>query len=48
MSRPVAGIFWGCILAVIAVMVLVIFWGDEDGNDMSAWAWIDVVSLFNL
>jgi len=42
-SRLIAGIFWGCIVAVVAVVLLVASQGNGNGLDPSAWAWIDVV-----
>lgn len=44
-SRPVAGIFWGSLVAVSIVMLLVLTKGKDGGRDPSGWAWIDVVSL---
>lgn len=42
-SKPVLGIFWGCILAILVAVLLVLFKGQELGYDPSGWAWIDVV-----
>jgi cystinosin len=41
-SRVVLGIFWGSILAVVAVIVVVASQGKDGGYDPSGWAWIDV------
>ncbi|KAI5301238.1 hypothetical protein KEM55_008783 [Ascosphaera atra] len=42
-SKPVLGIFWGSILAVVGLAVLVMFKGNNDPSDVHAWAWIDVM-----
>lgn len=42
-SRPVAGIFWGGIIAVVVVTLLVVLKSSDGGRDASGWAWIDVV-----
>lgn len=42
-SKPVAGLFWGSLLA-IAILVLIVWTKSPDGGrDPSSWAWIDVV-----
>jgi cystinosin len=43
-SRPVLGIFCGCILGIVATILLVKWKGIANGHDASSWAWIDVVS----
>ncbi len=43
LSRPIAGIFWGCISAVCLVILLVWMKGKDGGRDAHYWAWIDVV-----
>lgn len=43
-SKPVAGIFCGCLLAVIVVIMTVVAKGTDAGANASGWAWIDVVS----
>lgn len=43
-SKPVAGIICGCLLAVIVVMMTVMAKGTNAGRNGSGWAWIDVVS----
>ncbi|KAF9883490.1 hypothetical protein FE257_003404 [Aspergillus nanangensis] len=42
-SKPVAGIFWGSILAVLVVSWIVLARSPDRGYDPSSWAWIDVV-----
>ena len=42
-SRPIAGILWGCVFAVIVIVLLVVSEGNEGGRDGREWAWIDVV-----
>jgi len=44
-SKPVAGIFWGSILAVLVVILLVLTRGSGGGQDPLGWSWIDVVHL---
>lgn len=43
-SRVVLGVFWGSILGVIILIVIVRTLGRDGGLDPSGWAWIDVVS----
>jgi cystinosin len=45
LSRPVAGVFWGSLLAILLVIVLVLVRGKDAGKDAHYWAWIDVVRL---
>ncbi len=42
-SRPVAGIFWGGIISVLLVALIVAFKSRDGGRDPAGWAWIDVV-----
>lgn len=42
-SRTSLGIFWGNVLGVAVVVVVVLVRGRDGGNDPSSWAWIDVV-----
>ncbi|KAK8212365.1 L-cystine transporter [Phyllosticta capitalensis] len=42
-SRTSLGIFWGNVLGVAVVVVLVLVRGRDGGNDPSCWAWIDVI-----
>ncbi|PGH23246.1 hypothetical protein AJ80_02662 [Polytolypa hystricis UAMH7299] len=42
-SKPVSGIFWGSIAAVVLVMLLVTSQTGEDWHDPLTWAWIDVI-----
>ncbi|KKZ62223.1 hypothetical protein EMCG_03361 [[Emmonsia] crescens] len=41
-SKPIAGIFWGCILAVAVLIVVVAARGTGPSLDPKDWAWIDV------
>ncbi|KAL1970498.1 hypothetical protein VTN77DRAFT_4142 [Rasamsonia byssochlamydoides] len=42
-SKPVAGLFWGSLLA-IAILVLIVWTQSPDGGyDPFSWAWIDVL-----
>jgi len=43
-SRPVLCIWWGCVFAIVFVMLLVWRDGSVDDFDVYNWAWIDVVS----
>lgn len=38
-----AGIFWGCVLSPLVVIVAVLAQSPDGGYDPSTWAWIDVV-----
>ncbi|PGH16057.1 hypothetical protein AJ79_02037 [Helicocarpus griseus UAMH5409] len=42
-SRPVAGIFWGCILTVLGLAVFVAARGTGASLRAGDWAWIDVI-----
>ncbi|RYO70284.1 hypothetical protein AA0113_g3325 [Alternaria arborescens] len=41
-SRVILGVWWGCVLAIVVVVMLVKTRGTE-GNDAQGWAWIDVI-----
>jgi len=43
-SRAVLGIFWGLVVSVMTVVLLVLWLGENGADDASGWAWIDVVS----
>lgn len=45
-SRVILGVWWGCVLAIVVVVVLVKTRGT-DGDGAEGWAWIDVVSYFS-
>lgn len=42
-SKPMAGLFWGSILAPLIVVWIVMARSPDGGLDASSWAWIDVV-----
>ncbi|KAA8643552.1 putative L-cystine transporter [Aspergillus tanneri] len=42
-SKPVAGLFWGSIVAVGIVIAIVLAKGPDQGYNPSSWAWIDVI-----
>ncbi|KAL5364749.1 PQ loop repeat-domain-containing protein [Aspergillus floccosus] len=42
-SKPVAGLFWGSILAVAVVSWIVLAKSPNKGYDPFTWAWIDVI-----
>ncbi|GES60291.1 L-cystine transporter [Aspergillus terreus] len=42
-SKPVAGLFWGSILAVAVVSWIVLAKSPNNGYDPFTWAWIDVI-----
>ncbi|KIV97501.1 hypothetical protein PV10_01251 [Exophiala mesophila] len=42
-SRPVLGIFWGCIVAVAIVMAIVLSSSHTNVNREPAWEWVDVL-----
>lgn len=42
-SKPVLGLFWGSILAVVIVCWIVLAKSPDQGQDPTTWAWIDVV-----
>lgn len=43
-SKPIAGLFWGSIVAPFIVIWIVLAHSPDGGYDPSTWAWIDVVS----
>lgn len=43
-SKPMAGLFWGSIMAPLIILWTVLARSPDGGNDPSSWAWIDVVS----
>lgn len=43
-SKPVKGIFWGCLVAVGVAVGIVLLASPDGGYDPRSWAWIDVVS----
>lgn len=43
-SKTMAGFFWGCVLAPLVVVWIVLARSPDKGYDASSWAWIDVVS----
>jgi cystinosin len=43
-SKPVAGLFWGSIAAVVILIFIVLGQSPDGGYDPLTWAWIDVVS----
>jgi cystinosin len=45
LSRPIAGVFCGSLLAVLLIILLVCTQGKDAGRDAQGWAWIDVVWL---
>jgi cystinosin len=47
-SRVILGVWWGCVLAIGLVVVLVKTRGTDGGYDAEGWAWIDVVSCFSI
>jgi cystinosin len=42
-SRFVLGVFWGCVLGVLATILMVRTRGSQEGDDLSRWAWIDTI-----
>ncbi|KAH8431814.1 putative L-cystine transporter [Aspergillus melleus] len=42
-SKPVAGLFWGSIVAVGIIIVIVLARSPDQGYEPSTWAWIDVI-----
>ncbi|KAF2814696.1 L-cystine transporter [Mytilinidion resinicola] len=42
-SRPILGIFWGSILGVLVIILIVTIKERDNGNDPSGWAWIEVI-----
>ncbi|OJD12322.1 hypothetical protein AJ78_07054 [Emergomyces pasteurianus Ep9510] len=41
-SRPIAGVFWGCLVAVGVLIVAIMARGTGNSLDPNDWAWIDV------
>ncbi|KAB2107663.1 hypothetical protein AG0111_0g3943 [Alternaria gaisen] len=41
-SRVILGVWWGCVLAIVVVVMLVKTRGTE-GNEAQGWAWLDVI-----
>ncbi|KAL1796859.1 hypothetical protein ACET3X_005399 [Alternaria dauci] len=41
-SRVILGVWWGCVLAIVVVVILVETRGAQ-GDDAQGWAWIDVI-----
>lgn len=48
LSRSIAGVVWGSILAILLVISLVLILGKDGGRDSHGWAWIDVVRVILL
>ncbi|KAJ5106174.1 hypothetical protein N7456_002849 [Penicillium angulare] len=46
-SKPIAGLFWGSILAPLIVIWVVLSQSPDGGYDPSTWAWIDVIYAFS-
>ncbi|EAW08400.1 putative L-cystine transporter [Aspergillus clavatus NRRL 1] len=42
-SKPVAGLFWGSIMAIGIIVCIVLARSPDGGYEPSTWAWIDVV-----
>ncbi|KAL6705870.1 hypothetical protein ACN47E_006330 [Coniothyrium glycines] len=42
-SRVILAVWWGCVLTVLASVLLVPTIGRQGGNDASRWSWIDVI-----
>ncbi|QKX53314.1 uncharacterized protein TRUGW13939_00392 [Talaromyces rugulosus] len=42
-SKPVAGLFWGSLVAVAGLVLIVLRASPDGGSDASSWAWIDVL-----
>ncbi|OKL59631.1 hypothetical protein UA08_05074 [Talaromyces atroroseus] len=42
-SKPIAGLFWGSLLAVALLVFYVLGKGPDSGADPFSWAWIDVL-----
>lgn len=47
-SRVVFTVWWACVAAIFAVVLLVRFKGQNGGYNADGWAWIDVVSWAGL
>ncbi|KAK5795804.1 hypothetical protein VI817_005089 [Penicillium citrinum] len=46
-STTMLGLFWGCVLAPLVVIWIVLSRSPDGGNDPFAWAWIDVIYAFS-
>lgn len=46
LSRPMAGVLSGSVLALLLIILLVLAKGRDGGRDSQGWAWIDVVYTF--
>jgi len=42
-SWPVAGLFWGCLLTILLLTMVVVTQSPDGGSDPAYWAWIDVL-----
>lgn len=42
-SKPIAGLFWGSLLAIAVLALIVLANSSGENPDPLAWAWIDVV-----
>ncbi|KAI9817768.1 MAG: hypothetical protein M1827_000887 [Pycnora praestabilis] len=42
-SAPIAGIFWGSLVGVALVIIIIASKGGNCGEDASSWAWIDAI-----
>ncbi len=43
LSRPIAGVFWGSVSALMLITLFVWTRGKDRGRNVQGWAWIDVV-----
>ncbi|KAJ5688592.1 hypothetical protein N7462_002984 [Penicillium macrosclerotiorum] len=46
-SKTMAGLFWGCVLAPLLVIWVVLARSPDGGYSPSSWAWIDVIYAFS-
>ncbi|KAJ5636841.1 uncharacterized protein N7484_010154 [Penicillium longicatenatum] len=46
-SKPIAGLFWGSVLAPLIAIWVVLAKSPDGGHDPSTWAWIDVIYIFS-
>lgn len=46
-SKPVKGIFWGCLVAVGVAVGIVLLASPDGGYNPHSWAWIDVMYTFS-